>query len=68
MKTNVKDKLDRIKENGMCETYFDNSRVTGWYPITIDRLKCPENLEKYVKNGIIREVDTTKNEIHFKNK
>ncbi len=34
----------------------DFCKIDGWFPIETDRIKKPENIEKYIKNGLIRKI------------
>jgi len=44
------------------ETFFkseptDSVKIDGWLPIATDRIKNPEKIEEYIKNGILRKVN-----------
>lgn len=70
IKKNVQNLIDDLKEQGFepnveidinyeYEMYFNSEpheflQIQGWYPIATDRIKNPENIEKYIKNGILR--------------
>jgi len=54
----IKESADRIREIGMCETLFEGPVVYGWYVVGIERLIEPYNIEKYIKLGVIREIET----------
>ncbi len=34
----------------------DIIKIDGWYPIETARIHEPENIEKYIKNGILRKI------------
>lgn len=45
------------------EMFFDSTdstsiiKIDGWLPIAFDAIEKPENIEKYIKNGLLRRIE-----------
>jgi hypothetical protein len=51
------------------EVYFksnetDTIKIDGWIPIDIDSINKPENIEKYIENGLLRRTEYNSEELN----
>lgn len=39
---------------------YNTIQLNGWYPIATNRIKHPEKIEEYIKQGVLRKITKPK--------